>query len=275
MIADTPKVDQWTKASTAEVPEALAALASALEKDAAATRDNSSGAPRPDRFLALHEVPQLPLDEVRPVFPILDAKFPIAWKQQIRQVRTRVNQMQVELASRKEQSLQVVSVSSLVHNRPRHGLAANLGYMLATMQECRVLVVDARVGQPGIAEAAGWREAPGLCEATRLQREQLPQCLRRVNGSQLFLMPSGQADAFGFDPIDLKGLHLLLHGLRQHFDWIVVDAPSFDSPADAMLMSQCADGTLFVIEREKDTFAAMSRALGETQGRYLLGAVLV
>ncbi len=274
MIADTPKVDHWAKSSPADVPEALAALAHALNEDAAAgpgTRPSS----RPERLFSLHEVPQLPLDDLRPAFPVLDAAFPVPWKQQVRQVRTRLVQLQTDLAARNDQPLKVVSVSSLAHARPRHGLAASLAYMLATIQESRVLFLDARLGQPGLAESLGWTDAPGFCEATRLRAEQLPQCFRRVAGSQLFLMPTGQADAFGFDPIDLRGLHLLFHALRQQFDWIVLDSPAFESPADAMLMSQCADGTLFVVERERDSFAALSRALGETQGRYLLGAVLV
>lgn len=261
-----PPVEDWRSSAPVDVAEGLAALS-----DAAATGE--LGTQR--RFLNLHEIPQISFEDARPAFPALATSFPQEWKQQIRQLRARLAQMQADVASRQQHSLQVVSICSLQSQRPRHGLAANLAYMLATIQENRVLVIDARVGNPGLGEALGMPLTQGLCEATRLKREDLPNCIRRVSGSQLYLMPTGQADTFGFDPIDLRGLHVLLHGLRQQFDWVIIDAPSFDSPADAMLLSQCADGTLFVVEREKDNFAALSKALGETQGRYLLGAVLV
>jgi Mrp family chromosome partitioning ATPase len=261
-----PPVEAWRQDSPIGVPEGLAALS-----DAAAAEELSVQR----RFLNLHEVPQISFEDARPAFPALANSFPQEWKQQVRQLRARLSQMQADVSRRQEHSLQVVSICSLDAERPRHGLAANLAYMLATVQENRVLVVDGRVGQPGLGEALGMPLTQGLCEATRLKREDLPNCMRRISGSQLYLMPTGQADTFGFDPIDLRGLHVLLHGLRTQFDWIVIDSPSFDNPADAMLMSQCADGTLFVVEREKDNFAALSKALGETQGRYLLGAVLV
>jgi Mrp family chromosome partitioning ATPase len=263
---EVPPVEAWRQSTPVGVPEGLAALSNSFRNDDA----NLSR-----RYLNLHEVPLISFEEARPAFPALASQFPHDWKQQIRQLRARLSQMQTDVSRRQEQSLQVVSIATLHGARPRHGLAANLAYMLATVQENRVLVVDGRVGQPGLGEALGMPLTQGLCEATRLKREELPNCMRRISGSQLYLMPSGQADQFGFDPIDLRGLHVLLHGLRQQFDWVIVDAPSFDNPADAMLMSQCADGTLFIIEREKDSFAALSKALGETQGRYLLGAVLV
>lgn len=261
-----PPVEAWREASPVGVAEGLAALSDAAAAESLKTQR---------RFLNLHEVPQISFEEARPAFPVLGNSFPQEWKHQIRQLRARLAQMQNDVASRQEHSLQVVSLCSLRTAAPRHGLAANLAYMLATVQENRVLVIDGRVGQPGLGESLGLPLTQGLCEATRLKREDLPNCMRRISGSQLYLMPTGQADTFGFDPIDLRGLHVLLHGLRSQFDWILVDSPSFDNPADAMLMSQCADGTLFVVEREKDNFAALSKALGETQGRYLLGAVMV
>jgi Mrp family chromosome partitioning ATPase len=268
MIADTPKVDNWSKI---EAPEGLRFLSTAAESEASASEDVS----RADRFLALHEVPQIALEGARGAFPLLESAYPIEWKQQVRQLRARLSQMQMDVSSRQQPALQVVSISSLRKECPRLGLAQNLAYMLATIQDNRVLMIDARLGERGIAESIGLENASGLCEATRLKRDQLPNCMLRISGSQLYLMPSGQADTFGFDPVDLRGLHFLMHGLRKQFDWVIVDAPAYDNPADAMAVGQCADGALFVVERERDHFAKMSRALGETQGRYLLGAVMV
>lgn len=99
--------------------------------------------------------------------------------------------------------------------------------------------------------------------------------LRRIQGTQLYLMPPGQAANFELEAVDLQGLQRLLAGLRKQFSWIVIDGPGFDTPADAMAMTQVADGTLFAVERERDHFAAVGEALRQTKGRYVLGAVLL
>jgi Mrp family chromosome partitioning ATPase len=272
-----------------DVPDGLTALAGAIssvndhvedrgDNRAEAAKENPS---RRERFVNLYEAPQISFEQAKPAFPLLDADFDFHWKQQVRSLRTRLSQMQAELREKQQAPLNIVAVTSLAKDRPRHGLAANLAYTLATVQDNRVLLIDARLPQPGqevrwgLGAQLSLGEVPGLCEATRLEREKLPQCFQRISGSQLYLMPAGQAEQFDFDPVDLRGLHLLLYGLRPQFDWILIDAPSYDCPADAIALNQCADGTIFVVEREQDNFADMSRALGQTQGRYLLGAVLV
>ncbi len=277
---DLPPVGEWAKSDALNAPEGLAALQEAWDQERQsdpqdrAQAEGSTLTHRRPRFLNLHAIAQISLEAARPAFSLLAPGFPAEWKQQVRQVRGRLNQMQAEVGARSEQSLQVVAVTSLQARRSRHGLAANLAYMLASIQENRVLLIDAKLGHPDLHHALELPTGPGLCEATRARREELPQCLRRIGGTQLYLMTAGQADAYPLDPIDLRGLHVLLHGLRQQFDWVLIDGPAFDTPADAMALSQCADGTLFVVEQERDRFADLSRALAQTQGRYLLGAVM-
>jgi Mrp family chromosome partitioning ATPase len=251
-------------------PDGLAALERAMMAG-----QQEAPSPAEGRFVDLHAVPQVDLEQVRTVFSWLDSKFPIAWKQQVRQLRASVAQFHEELRARHEAGLQVLTLSSLNGLRTRQTLAANLAYALASVQDGRVLLIDAKFRKPDLERAMGLEAAAGLCEATRVRREELPSLMRRVRGTQLYLMPAGQLQHFELEPVDIEGLQRLLTGLRKQFAWIVVDGPGFDTPADAMAMTQVADGTLLVVERGRDRFEAVSEALRQTKGRYVLGAVLL
>lgn len=255
-------------------PDGLAALERAMlagQQESAAVAEN--------RFLDLHAVPQVDLDQVQAVFSWLNSKFPIAWKQQVRQLRATVTQFNEELRGRREAGLQVLALTSLNGLRSRQTLAANLAYALASVQDGRVLLIDAKFRKPDLDRAMGLDGAAasvgGLCEATRARQEEVPALMRRVRGTQLYLMPAGQVSRFELEPVDVEGLTRLLAGLRKQFAWIVVDGPGFDTPADAMAMTQVADGTVLLVERERDRFEAVGEALRQTKGRYILGAVLL
>jgi len=260
--------------SEAANPEELASLETALAVDAGVSPPPAAQKIRRASFLDLRAVPQVSEQDAMRVFPMMGPAFPGEWKEQIRQLRTRLNGLQAESAMQ-EQELQIVAISNLRAASPRHGLAANVALSMSSMRDMRVLVIDAKLATSDMHELLGQSAAAGLCEASRAKREDLPASFRRITGTQIYLMPGGDAAAHPLDPLDLRGVHAVLQSLRAQFDWILLDCPSFDSPSDAMAMTMFADGTVLVVEREMDRFDGMELALGQVQGKRLLGAVIV
>ena len=260
-------------------PEALAALGSALRGDAdqeVCFEDlRKEKRARQPRILDMHLVPQTKLADAAAAFPCLNPKYPVAWKQQVRQLRNRLTRFDEEVQQRENRGVQIISIVSMSGQRSRHGLAANLGFALAAMDATKVLVIDAKLGNPDLERLLCLSDARGLCDATRAQREDLPDCFRRISGTQLYLMPLGRTERFEIDAIDLRGMQRLLEGLRQQFDWIVIDGPGFDTPADATAVTLCADGTIYLVEQGVDSFSDLRFALQQTQGRYRIGAVMI
>ncbi|MBL8239856.1 MAG: hypothetical protein JNM66_20695 [Bryobacterales bacterium] len=265
-------------------PETLGALQNAWTATAAPSAPAPSPAPaRPeaeprrlplrDSFLSLRDISQLPLDSVRDAFPMMSSAFPAEWKEQVRQLRNRLTQAQADLHSDNE-TLQVIAFTNMDCQRPRYGTAANIALAMASIQDTRVLVIDANLSAPSLHAAMRVPAAPGLCEATRADRIALPPCFHRVAGSQVYLQTIGDLTTFPMDPLDLRGLHNVLRELRTQFDWIFIDGPGFDTPADAMAITMAADGVIMMIESEHDSFRAVARALSHVQGRRMLGAVM-
>jgi receptor protein-tyrosine kinase len=204
---------------------------------------------------------------------MLSATYPAEWKEQVRQLRNRLGAAQSDLQLQDE-SLQVVAFTNMANGHDRFGTAANLALAMASIQDTRVLVVDANLATPSLHSALRIPAGPGLCEATRASRESLPACFRRVAGSQVYFLTAGEITSSSIDPIDLRGLHILLRSLRAQFDWVFIDAPAFDSPADAMAITMASDGVIMMIESEHDSFRDVARALGQVQGRRMLGAIM-
>lgn len=229
--------------------------------------------PLRESFLNLRDIPQLSLDSVRAAFPMMAPGFPAEWKEQVRQLRNRLTQAQAELQS-EDDSLQVIAFTNMDCRRPRYGTAANIALAMASIQDTRVLVIDANLSAPSLHSDMGLSPAPGLCEATRADRIAMPPCFRRVAGSQVYLQTIGDMTTFPMDPLDLRGLHNLLRSLRTQFDWIFIDGPGFDTAADAMAITMVADGVIMMIESEHDSFRDVARALSHVQGRRMLGAVM-
>lgn len=227
------------------------------------------------RILDLHLVPEIKLADAAAVFPCLDPKYPVAWKQQVRQMRNRLTRLSEEVEQREDRGVQVISILSLNGQRPRKGLAANLGLALASMEATKVLIVDAKLDCPDLGRLLGLGEVRGLCDATRAQREDLPDCFRRISGLQLYLLSLGNTDSNASDSMDLRGMQRLLEGLRKQFDWILIDGPGFDTPADAMAVTLCADGIVYIVEQGVDRFSDLRSAMQQNQGRHVIGAVMM
>ncbi len=266
-------------------PEGLAALGTAWQDhtEQTATKNQNEdfeelraeSCARKPRVLDMHFVPQMKLADAAAVFPCLDPKYPVAWKQQVRQMRNRLTRFDEEVQQRENRGVQVISIVSVNGQRPRKGLAANLGFALAAMEATKVLVIDAKISRPDLDRLLGLSDARGLCDATRAQREDLPDCFRRISGTQLYLMPLGKTERYDTDAMDLRGMQRLLEGLRKQFDWIIIDGPGFDTPADAMAVTLCADGTVYIVEQGVDRFSDLRLAFQQTQGRYMIGAVMM
>ncbi|MBM3762436.1 MAG: CpsD/CapB family tyrosine-protein kinase [Acidobacteria bacterium] len=263
-------ISRIAEGNAVEAPEALAALQDAWDGLGVEERRASQKAKQP-RALDLHLVPQMKLSEAEKAFPCLDPKYPTAWKQQVRQLRNRLTHFDGEMNGQ----LKVVSLLSMNGQRPRKGLAPNLAFALAAMEETKVLLIDAKAERPDLDLQLGLTEARGLCDATRAHREDLPDCFRRIAGTQLYLLPFGQTLRYEGESMDLRGMQRLLSGLRQQFDWIVIDGPGFDTPADATLVTLCSDGTVYLVDQGVDRFEDLRLAFQQTQGRYMLGAVMV
>src|SRR5579864_5389210 len=136
----------------------------------------------------------------------------------------------------------------------------------------RVLVADASVAQPGIAERLSIAPAPGLREA--LARTMPPMwSIQETAEPNLFAIAAGQNPLE--PPLDL--LPTLLDQLRQRFDWIFVDAGEWVQRPEKRALLTAATAAYLVLTPGDLESPVADNMLGEigVHGGKLRGYVLV
>jgi tyrosine-protein kinase Etk/Wzc len=145
--------------------------------------------------------------------------------------------------------------------------------MTAAAGGSRVLLADANLARPAVAEWFAAAPAPGLAEVVR-DGARLEESLQPSGFANLSLLAAG----YGTPPRILAspGLADILEALRAEFDLVVLDLPARLHRSPALQLAALLDGVLLVVEAGRDSWElaretrfALSRAHVS-----LIGAVL-
>ncbi len=141
---------------------------------------------------------------------------------------------------------QVVGSMSLVSGTGATTVLLNLAITQARQDNQRVVVVDANLRRPAVAERLGLPAVPGL-------REVVGRCvpLKRA------LQATGQANCWALtagEPLradsrwpSADALRTTLEHLREQFDWVLVDAPAWDDGAELVALAAACDAVFLVL----------------------------
>jgi Mrp family chromosome partitioning ATPase len=151
----------------------------------------------------------------------------------------------------------------------------NVALTAARSQRQRVVVVDANLRQPAVAERLGLPVAPGLREALA-GTAALDDVLQATEQANLFALTAGVRDAGGVR-FAAETMRSLLRQLRQRFPLVFVDGPRWDGRADVTALGAACDA-VFLVTPEQEAETPQTDALLQlipTQGARLAGCILV
>jgi len=139
----------------------------------------------------------------------------------------------------------------------------------------KVLVVDANVRRPGVTSLFRMERLPGLTDALS-GRAELKETVHPTEIGELDVMPAG---TYGFGANDLLDDGLLsgiMQTLGNHYDIVLIDAPSVLEAFEVKALAHCCDAVLLVLElgRTREETALNAKLTLEFAGATLLGAVL-
>ena len=228
-------------------------------------------AARPAAEFAAARVRELDARVCLRLFPVLTPGYDPAYIAQFRQLRAKMH-LYRDAWTREQVALSVISVASPARRDGKTFVAANLAAAIASSGENRVLLIDANPFSPAAGSILGLAPQGGFCEA--LKGAAWADFLWRVPDTDLCILPFGAVRANAIEPFSYKQLPKLLKAFRAAFDWIVIDGPSFDHPADAELINHQADGCLLVVQKGQTRFDAMHQAMRRLPQHQILGVVL-
>jgi protein-tyrosine kinase len=187
--------------------------------------------------------------------------------EEFRSLRTRLNHMQTL------QPIHSVVVTSASPAEGKSFAAMNLALTQAQLAGNRVLIADFDFRRPIVHNLLQLDRSPGITDFL-LGKAPLEQVIKRVAGTNLYVMPAGEAVMNPLELLNLREVKLMLNELPAYFNWIVLDTPPLLFAADANLLSTMCHGTILVVRIGATTIDAITRAMQSLCENNVLGIVV-
>jgi len=168
--------------------------------------------------------------------------------------------------------LRTVMVTSASTGDGKTMTAVNLALVLSESYRRKVLLVDADLRRPSIRYFKDLDGAAGLSEALAAPTDRK---LALVPITPLLtLLPAGRPVADPIGGLTSARMRTILSEAAALFDWIIVDAPPVGPMADASLLAEMVDGTLFVVRAGRTQHPVVQKAIESIGRDRVLGIVL-
>ena len=143
----------------------------------------------------------------------------------------------------------VIGVTSSMRGEGKSTTAVNLSYVLAE-RGSKVLLIDGDLRIPSVAKKMGIPSSPGLTDVLMNKATmQLTEYQSRLLPNW-YIMPSGAIPPNPSELLSSKRMEAALRGLKEHFDYIIVDLPPVNIVSDAVAISNFITGMIIVIREE-------------------------
>jgi len=187
--------------------------------------------------------------------------------EEFRTLRTRLNHLK---------SLQPIHSVVITSPSPAEGKslsAANLALAEAHLAGNLTLLADFDFRRPIIHSLFQVDRSPGITDYL-LGKVPLQKAMRKIAGTNLFLMPAGEAVINPLELLNLREVKVLIDRLPTLFNWIILDSPPLLFAADANLLSTLCHGTLLVVRIGHTTIDSVTRAMQSLCNNNVLGIVV-
>jgi capsular exopolysaccharide synthesis family protein len=242
-------------------------LAAALLRNVLDTKIRSD-----DDLRALTDSPVLgtiALDEVVSAHPVVVADEPLSGPSEaVRRLRTNLQFVGAPNASKK------VVITSSVPGEGKTTTSINLAVALADAG-LRVILVDADLRRPSVAENMGLEGAAGLTTVL-IGRAELADVIQPWRSSRLDILPSGQVPPNPSELLGSTAMDVLLEQLGETYDVVLLDSPPLLPVTDATILTKLAGGALVVVGADRihrrqleDSLDTLATAGAETYGLVL------
>jgi receptor protein-tyrosine kinase len=187
--------------------------------------------------------------------------------EEFRTIRTRLNHMQTL------QPLHTLLVASASPAEGKSFTAMNLAVTQSQLADKRTLLADFDFRRPTVDKNFQISSSPGITDYL-LGNAPLSDIFRKIEGTNLYVITAGEPVQNPLELLNLKECKALIQGLRDHFDWVILDSPPLLFAADGNLLATMCDGTILVVRIGTTTFDSVSRALQSLCENNLLGVVV-
>jgi len=187
--------------------------------------------------------------------------------EEFRTLRTRLNHLK---------TLQPIHSIVITSASPAEGKslsAANLALAEAHLAGNTTLLADFDFRRPIVHTLFGVDRSPGITDYL-LGKCQLHEAMRKIAGTNLYIMPAGEAVINPLELLNLPEVKVMMDRLPELFNWIILDSPPLLFAADASLLGTLCHGTLLVVRIGHTTIDSVTRAMQSLCNNNVLGILV-
>jgi len=187
--------------------------------------------------------------------------------EEFRTLRTRLNHLK---------TLQPIHSIVITSASPAEGKslsAANLALAEAHLAGNTTLLADFDFRRPIVHTLFGVDRSPGITDYL-MGKCQLHEAMRKVAGTNLYIMPAGEAVINPLELLNLPEVKVMMDRLPELFNWIILDSPPLLFAADASLLGTLCHGTLLVVRIGHTTIDSVTRATQSLCNNNVLGILV-
>jgi len=163
------------------------------------------------------------------------------------------------LFSRRGEAGQVVLITGTAPGEGKTTTLLNVAKLLAVSGES-VVVVDCDMRRANLHLRLGVPREPGFTDYF-VRSVDLSGLVRTTRIPNLGVIPAGALPPNPPALLARPDLPAALGQLKRHYRWVLVDSPPVAAVTDALLLAQCADATVLVVQQNKVDRAMVKRAL--------------
>ena len=167
----------------------------------------------------------------------LDQKSPIA--DAFRTVRTNISFSDVD------NEMKTILFTSTKQNEGKSTVISNVAYSFSKLENCKVLLVDLDLRNPTVHKMFHVSNTYGLMEHLKNDRP-LEKCVYKIE-ENMYVLPTGSTPPNPAEMLSSKKIANFLKNIKDHYDYIFIDAPPVGVVSDATVISKNVDGVMYVV----------------------------
>ena len=215
----------------------------------------------------LERIEEIPFNPA-PDAHLIDATRPHeAPSEEFRTLRTRLNHLQ---------GLQPIHTIVVTSPSPAEGKsmgAVNLALAESHLAGNHTILCDFDFRRPIVHTMFQVDRSPGITDYL-LGKATIDQIIKKVAGTNLSILPAGEAVINPLELLNLPQVKDLLSNLERVYNWVVLDTPPLLFAADANLLSTMSNGTVLVVRLGVTTVDSITRAIQSLCENNILGTVV-
>ncbi len=185
----------------------------------------------------------------------------------------------LEFSFADEKACRVVGVSSALAGEGKSLSSVNLAYSLAQLGK-KVLMIDCDMRRPSLAAKLDLQRVPGLSNylTGKIGIESIFQTYGAEDEEHMpvHVITAGRVPPNPIELLSSEKMEHLISGLRECYDYIVLDLPPVGEVSDAIVAAKLVDGILMVVCQNYCNRSAFAHAVEQFEfvGARILGVVM-